>query len=100
VTGLAAALEASVAVTSWHKEIVDRVRLSFVAELAANGIPESRIYFFDVSGSLEIPLQAKLLARSGRYAVIVGAGLEDDTLGLRSRRQYRVFRGAPKPRSP
>ena len=60
---------------SWHKEIVERARLSFVAELAANGIPESRIDFFDVPGSLEIPLQAKLLARSGRYTVIVGAGL-------------------------
>ena len=59
----------------WHKDIVDQARESFLAELARRGVAESRVDLFEVPGSLEIPLQAKLLARTGRYAVIVGAGL-------------------------
>ena len=34
--------------------------------------------YFEVPGSFEIPLQAKLLARSGRYAAIVAAGFVVD----------------------
>jgi 6,7-dimethyl-8-ribityllumazine synthase len=59
----------------WHKDIVDQARESFLAELAARGVEEDRVDLYEVPGSLEIPLQAKLLARTGRYAVIVGAGL-------------------------
>jgi 6,7-dimethyl-8-ribityllumazine synthase len=58
----------------WHAEIVEQARLSFIAELAANGVPASHVEVFDVPGSLEIPLEAKLLAQSGRYAAIVGCG--------------------------
>ena len=71
--GLIAFIEAG-----WHKEIVEQARLSFIAELAANGVPESHVQIFDVPGSLEIPLQAKLLAQSGRYAIIVCAGFVID----------------------
>ncbi len=59
----------------WHGEIVERAKFAFVDELAANGVSADRIDYFDVPGSLEIPLQAKLLARSGKYAIIVAAGL-------------------------
>ncbi len=59
----------------WHKEIVDRCRDSFTAEIAKLGHARSSIDFFEVPGGFEIPLQAKLLAKSGRYAAIVGAGL-------------------------
>ena len=62
----------------WHKEIVEQARLAFIAELGANGVPESLVHVFDVPGSLEIPLQAKLLAQSGRYAIIVCAGFVID----------------------
>jgi 6,7-dimethyl-8-ribityllumazine synthase len=62
----------------WHKDIVDEARFAFVAELEANGISESRVDVYEVPGSLEIPLQAKLLAQSGRYALIVGAGFVID----------------------
>ncbi len=60
--------------SSWHKEIVDRCRDSFAAEIARLGIAEDRIDFFSVPGAFEIPLQAKLLAKTGKYAAVVGAG--------------------------
>jgi 6,7-dimethyl-8-ribityllumazine synthase len=59
----------------WHKDIVDQGRDAFAAEMARRGVVREHIDFFEVPGSLEIPLQAKLLAKTGRYAVIVGAGL-------------------------
>jgi|SRR5437667_10093696 len=62
----------------WHKDIVDRCREGFVPELARLGLPEDRIDFFEVPGAFEIPLQAKLLAKTGRYAVIVAAGFVVD----------------------
>jgi len=62
----------------WHKDIVDRCREGFVPELARLGVAEDRIDFFEVPGAFEIPLQAKLLAKSGRYAAIVAAGFVVD----------------------
>jgi 6,7-dimethyl-8-ribityllumazine synthase len=59
----------------WHKDIVDRARESFAAETAKLGADAPAIDFFEVPGSFEIPLQAKLLAETGRYAAIVAAGL-------------------------
>jgi 6,7-dimethyl-8-ribityllumazine synthase len=59
----------------WHRQIVSQAHGSFVEECAAAGLPKSDIDLFEVPGSLEIPLQAKLLAKSGNYAVIVAAGL-------------------------
>jgi 6,7-dimethyl-8-ribityllumazine synthase len=58
----------------WHKDIVDRCRVSFTAEIAKHGFGEEDVDFFEVPGSLEIPLHALLLADSGRYAAIVAAG--------------------------
>jgi len=59
----------------WHKDIVDQGRDAFAAEIEQQGLVREQIDFFEVPGSLEIPLQAKLLAKTGRYAVIVAAGL-------------------------
>lgn len=59
---------------SWHKDIVDQCRLAFVAAMADAGVPASEIDLFEVPGVFEIPLQAKLLAKSGRYAAIVATG--------------------------
>jgi 6,7-dimethyl-8-ribityllumazine synthase len=59
---------------SWHKDIVDQCRISFVAEMAKHGCAKTSIDIFEVPGSLEIPLQAKLLAKTGRYAAIVATG--------------------------
>ncbi len=58
----------------WHRDIVDAGRESFVARMAELGVPAERIDIYEVPGSLEIPLQAKMLAKSGRYAAIVAAG--------------------------
>ena len=62
----------------WHRDIVDQSRDAFAEELERLGIPRRRIDCFEVPGSLEIPLQAKLLAKSGRYGAIVAAGLVVD----------------------
>jgi len=65
--------------SSWHKDIVDQCRLAFASELRRLGIAdETSIDFFEVPGAFEIPLQAKLLAKSGRYTAIVAAGFVVD----------------------
>ena len=60
---------------SVHKEIVDQSREAFVAKVVELGVSRDQIDFYEVPGSLEIPLHSKLLAKTGRYAVIVAAGL-------------------------
>jgi 6,7-dimethyl-8-ribityllumazine synthase len=62
----------------WHKEIVDQCRDAFIVELERLGSPRSAIDFYEVPGVFEIPLQAKFLARTGRYASIVAAGFVVD----------------------
>ncbi|GFM72036.1 6,7-dimethyl-8-ribityllumazine synthase [Pseudomonas cichorii] len=46
--------------------------------MANHGYTESDIDFFEVGGAFEIPLHAKLLANTGRYAGIIAAGLVVD----------------------
>ncbi len=58
----------------WHRDIVDQCRHSFLAELGRRGFPAGQVDVFEVPGSFEIPLQAKLLAKTGRYAAIVASG--------------------------
>src|SRR6266446_2196568 len=62
----------------WHREVVDEGRDSFVAEIERHGVSADQIDLYEVPGSLEIPLQAKLLAKTGKYASIVAAGLVVD----------------------
>ena len=59
----------------WHKEIVEQSRLSFTRCLGESGIPDRSIDVFEVPGSLEIPLQCQVLAKTGNYDLIVAAGL-------------------------
>jgi 6,7-dimethyl-8-ribityllumazine synthase len=59
----------------WHRDVVDEGRDAFLAELARHGVARDRIDVYEVPGSLEIPLQAKLLAKTGAYSTIVAAGL-------------------------
>jgi len=51
---------------------------SFAQKLATQGITENQIDLFEVPGSLEIPLQTKLLAESGNYDIVVACGLVVD----------------------
>ena len=60
---------------SWHQDIVGQGRESFIAELTKAGFPKNNIDIYDVPGSLEIPLQAQLLAKTGKYALIACGGL-------------------------
>jgi 6,7-dimethyl-8-ribityllumazine synthase len=62
----------------WHKDIVGQAFAAFVEECSTSGISNAQIKLFEVPGSLEIPLQAKILANSHEYAVIVAAGLVVD----------------------
>ncbi len=59
----------------WHHDIVEQARLGFNAEMQEAGIDHSLIDVIQVPGSLEIPLQCKLLAATQRYQLIVAAGL-------------------------
>jgi 6,7-dimethyl-8-ribityllumazine synthase len=63
---------------SWHRDIVEQCRPSFVAEIRELGYLESDIDFFDVAGAFEIPLQAQRLAQTGQYAAVVAAALVVD----------------------
>lgn len=63
---------------NWHKDIVEQAYFAFRDGLAAAGIKESQITLVDVPGSLEIPLQAKLMAKSGQYDLICACGLVVD----------------------
>ncbi len=62
----------------WHEEIVECCRAAFAEEIVRLGVSEEDLDFFSVPGAFEIPLHAKRLAASGRYAAVVGAGLVID----------------------
>jgi len=73
-----AAMRVAFVQSTWHEAIVDRCRDSFLEEIATLGVARDRIDLFRVPGSFEIPLHAKRLAGTGRYAAIVGAGFVID----------------------
>jgi 6,7-dimethyl-8-ribityllumazine synthase len=58
----------------WHKDLVDRCCQGFFDEMARLGYPQATINVYEVPGSLEIPLAAKLLAKSGAYSAVAAAG--------------------------
>jgi len=62
----------------WHADIVVHARDAFFAELARHHIPSDAVDVFEVPGAFEIPLHARRLARTGRYAAVVACGLVVD----------------------
>ena len=58
---------------NWHAEIVDRALLGFRQEIG-----EAAIEVFDVPGAFEIPLLARDLAATGRFAAVIGAAFVVD----------------------
>jgi 6,7-dimethyl-8-ribityllumazine synthase len=64
--------------SSWHKELVDKAFEGFTAELVRLGFSESLVDRWELPGAFEIPLHAKRLAKTGRYAAIVAAALVVD----------------------
>lgn len=63
---------------AWHADIVHQARDAFFATMAEAGFGADAIDVFDVPGAFEIPLHAQRLARSGRYAAVVGSALVVD----------------------
>jgi 6,7-dimethyl-8-ribityllumazine synthase len=62
----------------WHSDIVHQARDAFLEEMERQGVPRADIDIFDVPGAFEIPLHAKRLANSGKYAAIIGCALVVD----------------------
>jgi 6,7-dimethyl-8-ribityllumazine synthase len=62
----------------WHRDIVDQCRAGFASEMQTLGYAADRIDYFEVAGAFELPLQTRLLAKSGRYAAVVAAALVVD----------------------
>jgi len=62
----------------WHADIVECARDAFLAEMQRLGARGDQIDVLEVPGAFEIPLLAKKLALSGRYAAIVGCALAVD----------------------
>jgi 6,7-dimethyl-8-ribityllumazine synthase len=62
----------------WHADIVDQCRLSFIDEIKRLTNGSAEVEVFDVPGAFEIPLQARALARTGRYSAIVGTAFVVD----------------------
>ena len=62
----------------WHADIVDQCRLSFIDEIKRLTNGSAEVEVFDVPGAFEIPLQARALAKTGRYSAIVGAAFVVD----------------------
>jgi 6,7-dimethyl-8-ribityllumazine synthase len=52
--------------------------MAFMRNIKRHGIARKQIECFEVAGAFEIPLHAKLLARTGRYAAVVAAGFVVD----------------------
>ncbi|WP_372657246.1 6,7-dimethyl-8-ribityllumazine synthase [Hydrogenophaga sp.] len=63
---------------AWHADIVHQARDAFFVEMLSAGVPADDIDVFDVPGAFEIPLIAKRLAQSGRYAAVVASALVVD----------------------
>ncbi len=76
--GLPADLRFAFVEAVWHADIVQQARDAFLARMAEAGVGPERIDLFDVPGAFEIPLHAQRLARSGRYAAVVGSALVVD----------------------
>jgi 6,7-dimethyl-8-ribityllumazine synthase len=62
----------------WHREIVEEAYAGFIDEMAALGFPPGTVERFETPGAFEIPLHAQTLARTGKYAAVVGAAFVVD----------------------
>lgn len=58
---------------NWHSEIVDKALAGFL-----ESIPAAQVDVIDVPGAFELPLMARDLARTGKYAAVVAAAFVVD----------------------
>jgi 6,7-dimethyl-8-ribityllumazine synthase len=63
---------------AWHTEITDHCKAAFMDEIARHGYDKADVEFFSTPGSLEIPLMARKLAKTGRYAAVCASGFVVD----------------------
>jgi len=63
---------------AWHTDITDACKDAFLETLARHGHEAHAVEFFSAPGSLEIPLMAKKLAKTGRYAAVCASGFVVD----------------------
>ena len=63
---------------AWHSEITDNCKDAFIQGMKRHGHKQSDVDFFSTPGSLEIPLMAKRLAKTGKYAAVCASGLVVD----------------------
>jgi 6,7-dimethyl-8-ribityllumazine synthase len=63
---------------TWHSDIVLNCLKGFKDALVNSGYNYEKIDVYPVAGAYEIPLQAKLLAKSGKYHAIAASGLVVD----------------------
>jgi 6,7-dimethyl-8-ribityllumazine synthase len=63
---------------AWHTEVTDQCKEAFLDELARHGVTRDGVDFYSAPGSLEIPLMAKKLAKTGRYAAVCASGFVVD----------------------
>lgn len=66
----------AVVAARWHSDIVDKAVEGFRSGLAERDIDAVDVY--EVPGAFEIPLHARRLAQSGRYAAIAACALVVD----------------------
>jgi 6,7-dimethyl-8-ribityllumazine synthase len=64
----------AIVVAEFNTEITDKLLKDCIQRLADAGIPESALKIVKVPGAVEIPLIAKLLAKSKKYDVIIAFG--------------------------
>jgi 6,7-dimethyl-8-ribityllumazine synthase len=63
---------------AWHTDITDGCKQAFIDELARQRFDATEVEFFSAPGSLEIPLMAKKLAKTGKYAAVCVSGFVVD----------------------
>jgi len=71
----------AIIVSRFNREIVDKLHAGAIAELARQNVAPEMIDEFHVPGAFELPLLAKRLAESNKYAAVIclGAVIKGDT---------------------
>jgi 6,7-dimethyl-8-ribityllumazine synthase len=62
-------------VAGFHEELANRLLAGARERLAAAGLPKDALDVHRVPGCFEVPLAAKTLAGTGRYAAVIGLGV-------------------------
>jgi 6,7-dimethyl-8-ribityllumazine synthase len=71
---LLASRQFAVCLGEFYTDLADRLLAGARSGFEQGGVEESRVHVFRVPGAFELPLAAKLCARSGRYGAVVCLG--------------------------